>query len=211
MKITKFERNLFTMAKLLLMWEIGGCVYYGIELLYRGHSHISMFMLGGLCLVLIGLLNELFTFKMSFELQLLIGDVIVTSLEFVTGYIVNIKMGLNVWDYSSLHFNIMGQVCPQFMLLWIPIVALAIYVDDLVRHVYLFEEKPSYIFCIKNWLKKKYPSLFKNEQAQKILIKRYIKSIKMHIQILLGHKNIKTAFDSAKEKSIEDIKNKLSK
>lgn len=148
-KIQKIIANFF---KYLLIWEIGGITYYTVEILFRGYSHESMFILGGLCLVFIGLLNEIFSFNMYFELQVIIGDIIVVGLEFVTGLIVNIWLGLGVWDYSNIPFNFMGQVCLLFALLWIPVIVLAIVVDDWIRYEYLGEEEPSY----KSWIKEKF-------------------------------------------------------
>lgn len=43
---------------------------------------------------------------------------IVTTLEFITGCIVNIRLGWDVWDYSSIPMNLMGQICPTFSLMW---------------------------------------------------------------------------------------------
>lgn len=147
--MTRLEKIVANFFKYLFIWEVGGLVYYLIEIFYRGHSHPSMFILGGLCLVLVGLLNELFSFDMYFELQVLIGDVIVLLGEFSTGLIVNVWLGLGVWDYSDLKFNIMGQICPQFALLWLPIVAVAILMDDWIRYQYFHEEDPHYKFFIK--------------------------------------------------------------
>ncbi|WP_442914636.1 putative ABC transporter permease [Lacrimispora sp.] len=48
--------------------------------------------------------------------QILLGDIIVTILEFITGYIVNIQFGWGVWDYSHIPGSIMGQICPFFVL-----------------------------------------------------------------------------------------------
>ena len=141
----------------LLIWLVGGFIYYMIEILYRGYSHPSMFIVGGFCLVLIGLLNEYtYSWNMYFELQVLIGDIIVLILEFCTGLIVNVWLGLNVWDYSNMKFNVLGQVCPQFALLWLPIIVAAILLDDWIRYHYLDGEKPRYRF----WIKEKF---FKNK------------------------------------------------
>ena len=40
------------------LFLIGGALYYVIEILWRGYSHWSMFILGGICFVIMGLLNE---------------------------------------------------------------------------------------------------------------------------------------------------------
>ena len=147
--MTKLEIRVANFFKYLLIWEVGGFVYYLIEIFYRGYSHPSMFILGGLCLVLVGLLNELFNFEMYFELQVLIGDIVVLIGEFITGLIVNIWLGLGVWDYSNMKFNIMGQICPQFALLWIPVIVIAILMDDWIRYEYFHEEDPHYRSFIK--------------------------------------------------------------
>ena len=87
---------------------IGGITYVIIELIWRGHIHISMFILGGICFVVIGLINEVFPWDFGLLWQSLIGSVIITVCEFITGVIVNIWLGLGVWDYSTLPFNILG-------------------------------------------------------------------------------------------------------
>ena len=111
-------RNLKTFFKLVALFVIGGAAYVLIELLWRGHSHISMFILGGMCFVSIGLINELFPWELGIVWQALIGGVLVTVLEFITGLIVNIWLGLNVWDYSKLPLNLMGQICLPFSAVW---------------------------------------------------------------------------------------------
>lgn len=77
-----------------------------------------MAFVGGVCFVLCGLVNEFIDWKTPLLLQMLICAVIVTTVEFVAGVILNIGLGLNMWDYSNLKFNIMGQICPQFFAVW---------------------------------------------------------------------------------------------
>ena len=48
-------KNVIKMVVLLL---IGGTTYFGIEMLWRGHSHWTMALVGGICFVLIGAINE---------------------------------------------------------------------------------------------------------------------------------------------------------
>ena len=136
--------------ELLLIWEVGGCIYYTLEVLFRGYSHASMYILGGVCLVLVGLINEVGLLKNTyFEVQVLVGDCIVLLLEFITGCIVNIGLGLNVWDYSNMWGNLLGQICPLFAIIWLPLIALAIYVDDWIKHVYLGFPEHKYSFWFK--------------------------------------------------------------
>ena len=126
----------------------GGCLYLLLELLWRGRSHWTMFLLGGLCFTLIGLLNEILPWEMPLLLQGVIGSVcIVTPLEFVTGCVVNLWLGWNVWDYSGLPGNLLGQICPQFTLLWVGIAAVAVVLDDAIRWRFFGEERPHYRLC----------------------------------------------------------------
>lgn len=115
-----------------IIFIIFGITYVGIELLFRGHSHISMFFLGGLCGLLIGLINE-YTPKMNIILQMFMGTTIITILEFITGCIVNLWLGLNVWDYSNLRFNIIGQVSLIFSFAWFVLSYFVVRLDDYIR------------------------------------------------------------------------------
>ena len=116
-----------------VIFFIFGVSYVFLEVFYRGHSDVSMFFVGGLCGLLIGLINEI-TPKMPVLLQMLLGSVIVTFIEFVTGYILNIKLGLHIWDYSNLRFNILGQVSLLFSVLWFFLSYIVIKLDDCIRN-----------------------------------------------------------------------------
>lgn len=130
----------------------GGFLYILLEVAWRGYSHWSMFLLGGLCFVLIGLLNELLPWEMPLILQGLIGSFgIVTPLEFATGCVVNIWLGWDVWDYSDIPLNIFGQVCLPFSLLWILVSIVAVVLDDWLRWRFFGEAKPQYSFV--KWMK----------------------------------------------------------
>lgn len=115
-----------------------------IELLWRGSSHWSMFILGGACFLIVGLINEKNRGRLPLLLQMLISAIIITVLEFVTGYIVNIRMGLDVWDYHDLPYNIMGQVCLLYTVFWFFLSLVCIIADDWLRHILFGEEKQKY-------------------------------------------------------------------
>ena len=122
----------------------GGLLYIILELVWRGHSHWTMFVLGGLCFALIGLINELIPWCMPLWKQALIGAVIITGLEFLTGCIVNLWLGWNVWDYSDMPLNLLGQICVPYILLWVPVSLIAIMLDDWLRYWLFVEERPHY-------------------------------------------------------------------
>lgn len=127
----------------LILFAIGGILYILIELLWRGYTHFSMFLLGGLCFRLIGSINEHGSRNPPLLFQMVLGACIITALEFITGYIVNIRLGLNVWDYSDLPFNIMGQVCMPYALLWFVLSGVCVVVDDWLRDELFCEAKNS--------------------------------------------------------------------
>lgn len=132
--------------KYFILFSLGGIFYIIIELLWRGYSHWSMFILGGMCFVLIGVINEFYTFDIPLFIQMLIGAFIITALEFITGCIVNLWLGLDVWDYYDMPMNILGQICLPYTILWFLLSPVCIIVDDYLRYIFFNEEKPHYRF-----------------------------------------------------------------
>ena len=118
--------------KEFIIFIIFGLMYITIELLYRGHTHYSMFIVGGICGVLIGLINDN-TPDMPLLSQCVLGAVIITIIELLTGLFLNVYLGLNVWDYSNQPFNFMGQICPQFCIIWCILSILVIRRDDWLK------------------------------------------------------------------------------
>lgn len=130
--------------KATILFLVGGFLYIIIELLWRGHTHWSMAIAGGLCFLIVGGINEYFSWSMPLILQGAIGSASITVVEFIFGLIFNIWLRLDVWDYSNMPLNIMGQVCVPFMLLWVPLAIVAIILDDWLRYWWFEEEKPRY-------------------------------------------------------------------
>lgn len=122
------------LLKNLLIFSIFGLTYCLIEIVWRGYTHPSMLIVGGICGLIIGLLNEK-NKKINVLQQMFIGMVIVTILEFISGCILNLYLGLNVWDYSNISYNFMGQICPQFSIIWFILSYIVIRVDDLLRDI----------------------------------------------------------------------------
>lgn len=136
------RHNVF--LKYLLLFFFGGFSYGAIEIISRGFSHISMFVAGGLCFIGIGLINEIFPKNIALTSQMLFSAIIVTVIEFITGIIVNVWLGLGVWDYSAQPFNLYGQICLLFSLFWFFLSLPAIVLDDYLRYYIFGEEKPNY-------------------------------------------------------------------
>lgn len=130
--------------KELVLFLIGGITYFIIEILWRSYSHISMFILGGICFVLIGLINKGYNWNMKLWKQQLIAVCIITFCELVAGLILNIWFRLNIWNYSNMPFNFLGQICLGYSLLWFVLSVPAIILDDYLRYWIFGEEKPFY-------------------------------------------------------------------
>lgn len=140
--------------KYLFLFVTGGLLYNIIEIAFRGWSHWTMFILGGICFICLGLINEVIPWEMPLWQQVSIGAGIITSLEFVTGCIINLCLGWAIWDYSQMPGNILGQVCPQFFILWLPVSMAGIVLDDCLRHWMFGEEKPHYNIGATRYSKK---------------------------------------------------------
>lgn len=126
------------MRKLLYhipIFVIGGLLYMLVEILWRGYTHWSMGILGGLCFVLIGLLDEWLMYKPPLIMQMLAGAVIITTLELAAGLILNVWLGWNVWDYSSVPGNVLGQICPQFTVAWFFLSGVAIWAENRLHDI----------------------------------------------------------------------------
>ena len=104
----------------------------------------AMFILGGVCFICLGLINELLPWTLPLWKQMLLGAAVITYFELITGCIVNIWLGWNIWDYSGLPGNILGQICPQFSFLWLWISLAGIVLDDWLRYWLFGEERPRY-------------------------------------------------------------------
>lgn len=148
------EVSVFAFMKFLeyvIIFGMGAMTYYFIELLWRGYSHWTMAVVGGIALVLIGLLNEgILPEKFGIIPQAIVGSVIITMMELIAGIILNIWLGLGIWDYSHMWGNFLGQICPLFSFLWTLLSIVAIYVDDLMRHWFFGETAPNYVL----WMRK---------------------------------------------------------
>lgn len=130
--------------KTTILWYLGGMLYCGLELLWRGWTHGSMFAVGGLCFLLVGGLDH----ELPVVWRMLLGAILVTTVEFFSGLLLNRALALNIWDYSAAPLNLYGQICLPFTLLWIPVSGAAIFTSDCLRHALFGEPIPQYSWVI---------------------------------------------------------------
>ena len=103
--------------KYSLCFILGAIGYAAIEVIWRGYTHWSMMIAGGVCFIIFSLVAERFREK-NLLIKAAVCALGVTAVEFVFGVVFNIIFKMRVWDYSGMPFNILGQVCPLFTLLW---------------------------------------------------------------------------------------------
>ena len=129
------------MAKFKVLWIqlivflVGAIGYPCIELLYRaGNTHWTMIILGGLALLIIMNVNWVFN-HLNIIIRTTIATLLVTTLEFVAGMIINKWLQMKVWDYSNSLFNIEGQICLKFSLYWYALCFAVIVVTELICYI----------------------------------------------------------------------------
>jgi len=130
----------------MTLWLWGGFMFYCIELLWRGYSYPSMFVLGGVCFLIIGGLNNYLPWSLGLAWQAIIGGAAVTVMELAAGVVLNLWLGLGIWDYSHLPLNLWGQICLYYSLIWVVLSAVGIFLDDYLRWKLYGEQQPKYTF-----------------------------------------------------------------
>lgn len=132
------------LSEYLFLWALGGCIYYSFEMLFRGFSHWSMFILGGICFVFFAVQGKMLLWQDPLWLQLVRCMVFVTSMEFITGIIVNKWLHMQVWDYSRLPLQLFGQICVPFIIIFSGLAAVGIILSGYLMHWLYQEPKPHY-------------------------------------------------------------------
>ena len=125
-------------GRIIVIWFLMGSAYFLVEIFWRmphGESpHPVMLGIGGVCGACVGGINQKHQFRnMPIVLQALFGTVITLLFEYAFGLFINLYMGLNVWDYSNLYGNVLGQICIPFGVAWFFIMPFAIWLDDYLR------------------------------------------------------------------------------
>ncbi len=115
-----------------ISFAAGAVIYTFLEIIWRGYTHPSMTLAGGICLMLTYMWSGLLSGSPA-PLKWLAGAATITAVEFIIGCVVNIGMRQHVWDYSSFKFNIMGQVCLAYFVMWYFLSIPAFYICDKIR------------------------------------------------------------------------------
>lgn len=103
-------------AEYLCAFVFGGVVYGAVETLWRGHTHPTMLFVGGVCFFAMYLMNK--RSRPKPWLAAVYGCAVITTAELLSGVVFNLWLGLDVWDYSALPFNLSGQICLRYSFFW---------------------------------------------------------------------------------------------
>ena len=98
-----------------MLFLLGGGGYLAIELAWRGASHWTMFLAGGICLCV---LQALAVRPVCLPLAAGAGAAAVSGLEVCIGLACREVLHIAVWDYSAEWGNLAGLVCPRYCLYW---------------------------------------------------------------------------------------------
>ena len=98
------------MKKVFLLGALG---YPLLELAYRRRTHWTMAIAGGASALLIDSIRKR---KGSLLRKMLLCGAGITGIEYLCGILWNRKY--TIWDYRSMPFNLSGQICAPYTLLW---------------------------------------------------------------------------------------------
>lgn len=134
----------------MLLWTWGGAVYFLMEVAWKtfsGHPeriHWSMLLVAVFLSAVLERCGDECPWEMVLPMQALICTVVITATELVAGLILNVWLGLGVWDYSDLPLNFMGQICLWFSAVWFVLSLVFIPVFDWLRYWVMGGDRPRY-------------------------------------------------------------------
>ena len=111
------EKTLHKAKECGIIYLIGSVGYSLIEILWRGFTHWTMAVTGGVCFLLLYQIDGRHETE-RLPAKCLRGACWITAIEFIVGCVVYLKLKWAVWDYSDLFGNLLGQVCPLYFALW---------------------------------------------------------------------------------------------
>lgn len=104
------------LSQLLFSFLMGYFCYSLVEIVLRGYTHWTMCLTGGFVMTILYAINSRRT--MTLMKSCALGSLFITMTELAVGIFDNIIMHWNVWDYSNMPFNFLGQICIPFSAFW---------------------------------------------------------------------------------------------
>ena len=122
------------LSEYVVVYLFGGLIYALLEVLLRGSTHWTMLLTGGLCFLLLYLISVYS--REPLWRKALMGAFVITTIEFLVGIMVNLILGWNVWDYSAHRFNLLGQICLLFSMLWFFVSIAGVHLSGLLHKMF---------------------------------------------------------------------------
>lgn len=126
------------------LFAFGAMAYCLCETLWCGKTHWTMGLLGGAMFVAIGMIDTVMPGRFGLLTQGLMGGALITAAEFASGCLLNIALGMNIWDYSAIPLNLLGQICLPYSALWAMLSVIAVVAEDAIRCFAWDEDMPRY-------------------------------------------------------------------
>lgn len=149
------------LQKIGIIFLAGFLIYISLEVIFRTITNfngtvpprglLAMGILGGTVTVILGYINEIQPLRrLPFLVHCIMGVIIVTGLEWLTGRLLNVHLGWHVWDYKHLILSTPdGQINLFFSLIWLVLSPVAFWLDDNIRNNY--DILNNYIPIIENF------------------------------------------------------------
>lgn len=102
---------------LFCVYAVGNVAYSTIEVLWRGYTHWTMGVAGGVCFQMLYAIEHRWSQGRQW-VKCAAGALGITAVELGFGLVLNRKLGLGIWDYSTWKGNVLGQICPLFTAIW---------------------------------------------------------------------------------------------
>lgn len=85
----------------VIRWMCGGVLYGLLETFWRGHTHWTMMVLAAVLCIPLDVANEHMPWSLPLAVQAVLGGLTITAGELLAGLVLNVWLGLNIWDYSG--------------------------------------------------------------------------------------------------------------
>ena len=116
----------------ILLFSVGAVGYCLIELLWRGRTHPSMGLAGGLAFCLMAIIQKELK-PLNFIYRCIASGLSITAIELIFGGVFNLWLHKGVWDYSLMPFNLLGQICLTYTVLWCGLSSPMLIFTDILR------------------------------------------------------------------------------
>lgn len=144
--MTRFSKPVLS----ILLWFFGGTLYFLLEVAYKtltGHPdriNWTMLVVALILCIPVERCGAQLPWSCPLWLQALCCAGAVTVVELLAGCVINLWLHMNVWDYSNLPFNLLGQICPQYSAIWFVLCLAFIPIFDWLRWAVEGGEFPAY-------------------------------------------------------------------